>query len=105
MHQGLFKSSSTEGKVIPQIPVSQLKTISSVQSSLQQTSTSSNKGVKYSYEILKNTNLRPKDVDISCLEKYLSTEEFLQVFKMTNTQFSELPVWKKNSIKKTLHLN
>eukprot|EP00927_Polykrikos_kofoidii_P084058 TRINITY_DN8761_c0_g1_i1.p1 TRINITY_DN8761_c0_g1~~TRINITY_DN8761_c0_g1_i1.p1 ORF type:complete len:488 (-),score=76.49 TRINITY_DN8761_c0_g1_i1:107-1429(-) len=43
---------------------------------------------------------RPADVDPSMREAYLADEEFQQVFEMTAGEFSKLPKWKQQALKK-----
>eukprot|EP00934_Nitzschia_sp_Nitz4_P003888 Nitzschia sp. Nitz4//scaffold207_size38617//8469//9302//NITZ4_007673-RA/size38617-processed-gene-0.9-mRNA-1//1//CDS//3329541599//3878//frame0 len=43
-------------------------------------------------------------VDKNNREQYLSPEEFQQVFKMTKEEFAKLPKWKRDNLKRDLHL-
>lgn len=54
----------------------------------------------YSYAQLKAADNLPKGVVRSSLEKYLSDQEFKEVFKMNPSDFEGLAQWKKNSLKK-----
>jgi len=53
----------------------------------------------YSYEELISPPL-PKGVDPSRLEDYLTLQEFRQVFSMEKKDFSLLPAWKRDVLKK-----
>mmetsp|Transcript_115355 Transcript_115355/g.229963 ORF Transcript_115355/g.229963 Transcript_115355/m.229963 type:complete len:356 (-) Transcript_115355:142-1209(-) len=55
---------------------------------------------KYVYEQLKGVASRPSDVDPACKEQYLTEEEFSTVFEMELADFSKLPKWKQQNIKK-----
>lgn len=55
----------------------------------------------FSYD---NLRAKPAECDPSMLEKYLSDEEFVQVFNMTKAAFEKLPEWKRQSQKKQLGL-
>ncbi|RUS91931.1 hypothetical protein EGW08_000333, partial [Elysia chlorotica] len=59
----------------------------------------------YSYERLKITNFDlPKDVDTNQLEIHLSNQEFEELFNMSREGFHRLPEWKRNDMKRKLHL-
>jgi len=58
----------------------------------------------YPYNILKDEKTRPKDVDVTALEKYLSESDIQQVFKMSSDELNKMPAWKKNNLKKTVGL-
>lgn len=55
---------------------------------------------KYSFAELKMPDDLPKGVDRKQLEKYLSDQEFKEVFKMLPSDFASLAEWKKKSLKK-----
>jgi hypothetical protein len=55
----------------------------------------------FSYD---NLRAKPAECDPALLEKYLSDEEFVQVFNMTKAAFEKLPEWKRQSQKKQLGL-
>ncbi|KAA3674555.1 supervillin [Paragonimus westermani] len=46
----------------------------------------------------------PSDLDATCLEIYLSPEEFQAAFEMPRDQFDQLPGWKKGQLRKQLGL-
>mmetsp|Transcript_82113 Transcript_82113/g.254944 ORF Transcript_82113/g.254944 Transcript_82113/m.254944 type:complete len:416 (+) Transcript_82113:107-1354(+) len=54
---------------------------------------------KHAYDDLKG-GLRPPDVDPTCKERYLSEDEFAEVFGMSLAQFAGLPKWKQQNMKK-----
>ncbi|KAK3766054.1 hypothetical protein RRG08_002291 [Elysia crispata] len=59
----------------------------------------------YPYDRLKITNFDlPKDVDINQLEIHLSNQEFENLFNMPREGFHRLPEWKRNDMKRKLHL-
>ncbi|GFO14586.1 actin-binding lim protein 1 [Plakobranchus ocellatus] len=59
----------------------------------------------YPYERLKITNFDlPKDVDINQLEIHLSNQEFENLFNMNRDGFYRLAEWKRNDMKRKLHL-
>ncbi|XP_072295891.1 actin-binding LIM protein 3 isoform X2 [Eucyclogobius newberryi] len=62
----------------------------------------------YPYEMLlvttRGRNKLPKDVDRARLERYLSAEEFVEVFGMTIEEFDRLALWKRNEMKKQARL-
>lgn len=59
----------------------------------------------YSYEKLKITNFDlPKDVDTNQLEIHLSNQEFENLFNMPRESFYKMAEWKRNDIKRKLHL-
>lgn len=43
-------------------------------------------------------------IDKNNREQYLSPEEFQQTFKMSKEDFSKLPKWKRENMKRDLHL-
>jgi len=43
---------------------------------------------------------RPKTVDLTCLESYLSDEEFQKLFKCSKQEFQKMPDWKRVNLKK-----
>jgi len=47
---------------------------------------------------------KPKGVDSSCLETYLSDAEFLGLFQMTKAQFAKMPEWMQRNKKVDLRL-
>ncbi|XP_067001407.2 villin-1 [Anabrus simplex] len=57
---------------------------------------------KYSLEVLRNIDPSklPDDVDVLHKELHLSKEDFSKHFRMEYGQFSELPAWKQNNLKK-----
>jgi len=57
-----------------------------------------------SYEKLKAKQFGDHKVDREKLEQYLSDDKFVELFKMTKSEFAVKPVWKQKSIKKTLGL-
>ncbi|KAJ3608164.1 hypothetical protein NHX12_025214 [Muraenolepis orangiensis] len=62
----------------------------------------------YPYEVLAVTsrgrgNL-PRNVDRTRLERYLSPDSFYKVFEMNFQDFNQLPLWKRNDLKKIVHL-
>lgn len=59
---------------------------------------------KYPYAELQGVASRPVDVDPTCKERYLSDEEFQEKFKIGHEEFSKLPKWKQQNLKKTLEL-
>ena len=64
-----------------------------------------NQGRYYSYEQLSAAvEELPDDIDILQREQYLSASEFEQVFSMTKHDFSRLREWKKEALKKQVHL-
>nr|XP_005992666.1 PREDICTED: dematin isoform X2 [Latimeria chalumnae] len=62
----------------------------------------------YPYEMLmvsnRERNKLPPGVDRMRLERHLSPEEFQQVLGMTLEEFSRLSLWKRNELKKKVHL-
>ncbi|KAH9701669.1 Villin-1 [Citrus sinensis] len=59
----------------------------------------------YSYEQLRVDSRNPViGIDVTKREAYLSEEEFQEKFKMTKRAFYELPKWKQNKFKMSLHL-
>ncbi|XP_055900043.1 actin-binding LIM protein 1-like isoform X3 [Biomphalaria glabrata] len=59
----------------------------------------------YPYEKLKITNFDlPKDVDTNQLEIHLSNQEFENLFKMPRENFYKMAEWKRNDMKRKLHL-
>ncbi|XP_039381038.1 dematin isoform X4 [Mauremys reevesii] len=62
----------------------------------------------YPYEVLMVTNWGrvklPPGVDRTRLERHLSPEDFLRVFKMSLEEFSKLALWKRNELKKKAFL-
>eukprot|EP00727_Mastigamoeba_balamuthi_P014040 m51a1_g9259 hypothetical protein (1730) ;mRNA; r:56794-63009 len=54
----------------------------------------------YTYAELKDKAKLPPTVDKTNLERYLSNEEFQQVFGMTKEKFASLPAWQKTPKKK-----
>jgi len=56
-------------------------------------------GSTYSYTVL-TKKPPPVGVDSTKLETYLTTTEFCNVFGMTEREFSNLPRWKQNNLKK-----
>ncbi|KAL9415799.1 hypothetical protein AB3S75_039068 [Citrus x aurantiifolia] len=59
----------------------------------------------YSYEQLRVDSRMPViGIDVTKREAYLSEEEFQEKFKMTKRAFYELPKWKQNKFKMSLHL-
>jgi len=64
---------------------------------------------KYNYEVLTkysemDVNSVPSDVDLNYLEKYLPEQEFEKKFSMTMRDFGELPLWKRNQLKRQKNL-
>lgn len=61
---------------------------------------------KFAYMILagKAPDMLPKDVDPANKELHLTDMEFMSVFQMTYTDYFQLPVWKKQALKKALGL-
>jgi hypothetical protein len=59
---------------------------------------------KYTYEELKEAGSRPKDVDPTMKEAYLSEADFKTVFEMDLPAFTKLPKWKKQNLKKAKEL-
>uniref|UniRef100_A0A6B2LE05 HP domain-containing protein n=1 Tax=Arcella intermedia TaxID=1963864 RepID=A0A6B2LE05_9EUKA len=57
----------------------------------------------YSYQDLSTGNF-PPGLDTSQLEKYLSEQEFNDVFGVTREEFSEVPKWRQQQIKKEKNL-
>jgi len=58
----------------------------------------------YPYAELQGVANRPSDVDPTCKERYLSDEEFHEKFKMSHEEFTKLPKWKQQNLKKNLEL-
>lgn len=59
----------------------------------------------FPYEQLKvDSNDPATGIDISKREAYLSEEEFQKIFGMTKRTFHELPKWRKDKLKMSLHL-
>lgn len=59
----------------------------------------------YSYERLRVDSRNPViGIDVTKREAYLSEEEFQEKFNMTKRAFYELPKWKQNKFKMSLHL-
>uniref|UniRef100_A0A8C6TCM9 Actin binding LIM protein 1b n=1 Tax=Neogobius melanostomus TaxID=47308 RepID=A0A8C6TCM9_9GOBI len=62
----------------------------------------------YPYEILTVTNRGrvklPRDVDKTNLELHLSPDSFFDIFGMECHEFSRLPLWKRNEMKKRAYL-
>ncbi|XP_059148713.1 actin-binding LIM protein 1-like isoform X2 [Physella acuta] len=59
----------------------------------------------YPYEKLKITNFDlPKDVDTNHLEIHLSNQEFENLFEVPREKFYKMAEWKRNDIKRKLHL-
>jgi len=54
---------------------------------------------KYSYEDLVAKKF-PPGIDTTKLETYLMDDEFEQVFGMDRTEFSKLPLWKQQKLKR-----
>eukprot|EP01126_Amoeba_proteus_P063562 TRINITY_DN876_c0_g2_i14.p1 TRINITY_DN876_c0_g2~~TRINITY_DN876_c0_g2_i14.p1 ORF type:complete len:319 (+),score=99.15 TRINITY_DN876_c0_g2_i14:1229-2185(+) len=70
---------------------------------LEELNLSSN--VFFSYSQLKSGGEGfPPGIDVSTREKYLSDEEFVEVFHLTKAEFSKLPVWRQLKLKKSLSL-
>lgn len=60
---------------------------------------------RYSHaELSAGPEARPADVDPSIKEAYLSEEEFQKVFEMTPHEFTKLPKWKQQALKKAKKL-
>jgi len=57
-----------------------------------------------SYSALKDNLFDKNQVDSSQKEMYLSDEDFLSMFKMSKSQFSALPAWKKKQKKQEFNL-
>merc|ERR1712083_440664 len=53
-----------------------------------------------SYEDLKKKNFGNIDVNKKKLEDYLCNKEFIQIFKMSRTEFAKKPAWKQRNMKK-----
>lgn len=59
----------------------------------------------YPYERLKVRSVDPvTGIDITRREAYLSEEEFREIFGITKTAFYQLPKWRQNKLKMSLHL-
>ncbi|XP_031384879.1 villin-1 isoform X2 [Punica granatum] len=59
----------------------------------------------YPYERLKVTSDDPvEDIDVTRREAYLSEDEFQEKFEITRKSFYQLPKWRQNKLKMTLHL-
>ncbi|XP_028103644.1 villin-1 [Camellia sinensis] len=59
----------------------------------------------YPYERLKVVSNDPvTGIDVTKREAYLSNEEFQEIFKMSRKAFYELPKWRQNKLKISLHL-
>ncbi|KAL6967660.1 actin filament capping, variant 2 [Sarracenia purpurea var. burkii] len=59
----------------------------------------------YPYEQLKAASSDPvTGIDVTKREAYLSEEEFEEIFKMSRGAFYELPKWRQNKLKMSLHL-
>lgn len=59
---------------------------------------------KYDYDMLKSGSPRPADVDPTCKERYLLEEEFRALFGMEYKNFSKMPKWKQQNLKKAKQL-
>ncbi|XP_026133763.1 actin-binding LIM protein 1-like isoform X13 [Carassius auratus] len=83
----------------------------------QRTSTRMDRGVSmpnmlepkvYPYEMLMVTSRSrsklPRDVDRTRLERHLAPEMFFEIFGMQIQEFSRLPLWKRNELKKKARL-
>merc|ERR1712007_82802 len=55
---------------------------------------------KYDYQLLIDAESRPPDVDPAHKEKYLSDEEFQNLFGMPMVEFHAFPNWKQQKLKK-----
>lgn len=62
------------------------------------------KEVKYAYDLLRSADDRPADVDPSRKEQYLSDEDFSNLFGATPDEFSKMPKWKQQNLKKAKEL-
>ena len=71
---------------------------------IQKNESKATEDVKYSYNQLKGKGPYPEGIESSCREKYLSIQEFQDIFKMRINQFEILPKWKQIEIKKRLFL-
>ncbi|XP_029954295.1 actin-binding LIM protein 1-like isoform X2 [Salarias fasciatus] len=62
----------------------------------------------YPYEVLSVTNRGrvqlPRDVDRTRLERHLSPDSFFEIFGMRIQEFDQLPLWKRNDMKKKANL-
>jgi len=61
-------------------------------------------GVGTYYSITDMRQNKVPGVDKHNREKYLSPKDFEQVFKMTKEEFAKLPKWKRDNMKRDLHL-
>jgi len=58
-------------------------------------------GKKYPYRILRQKHpYLPREVDTRQKEQYLTPEEFIEVFGVTQLAFSRYPTWKRLLLKK-----
>jgi len=60
--------------------------------------------ITHTYKDLLSNSL-PPGVDSSKLEKYLSDEDFLQIFRMNKYEFNQLPVLQKDKLKQENYLS
>ncbi|XP_052185182.1 villin-1 isoform X2 [Diospyros lotus] len=61
--------------------------------------------ITYPYERLKVVSSDPvTGIDVTKREAYLSDEEFQETFKMTRGAFYDLPRWRQNKLKMSVHL-
>jgi len=73
-------------------------TTTSAPSASSSTSTSSANGPFYSLQLLKDNP--PPGIDKNDLPRYLSEEDFFQLFKMAKTDFYKMPAWKQRGRKR-----
>jgi len=64
---------------------------------------------EYNYDVLTkwsqlDVTSIPSDIDLNYLENYLPEQEFEKKFSMTIKQFGELPLWKRNQLKRAKNL-
>jgi len=97
-------SSPISPSPMPRMKAGTVNTRSAMQSNPSRSGSANSALPTYPYAILKDAKTRPADCDVMCLENYLSEEEFRHVFKMNRTEFSALPAWKKNAMKRPVQL-
>lgn len=100
--QRLFSESTLDKDSPTGEPSSSSKSTKAIQFNESEAGVSS---LIYSYEQLRVDSRNPViGIDVTKREAYLSEEEFQEKFKMTKRAFYELPKWKQNKFKMSLHL-
>lgn len=100
--QLLFSESTLDKDSPTGEPISSSKSTKAIQFNESEAGVSS---LIYSYEQLRVDSRNPViGIDVTKREAYLSEEEFQEKFTMTKRAFYELPKWKQNKFKMSLHL-